>query len=81
MTPQAPSTPRPAIRLRLSANPDLCISAGLCVMASAEVFDQRDLDGAVQLRIAEPPEHLYAQAMAAVNSCPSGAITAEHIES
>ncbi len=72
--------PPPAFKLRLSANPDICIGAGLCVMSAAEVFDQREQDGAVQLLLPEPPEHLHERVLAAVRSCPSGAITAEQID-
>ena len=57
----------------ITADRDVCIGAGMCVMTAPEVFDQDD-DGVVVLLTAEvPPEHAAAAARA-VASCPSGAL-------
>ena len=59
--------------LKIEADRDVCIGAGMCVMSAPEVFDQDD-DGVVVLLTAEvPPEHAAAAARA-VASCPSGAL-------
>ena len=59
--------------MKVTANRDVCIGAGMCVMSAPEVFDQDD-DGVVVLLTAEvPAEHADAAARA-VASCPSGAL-------
>lgn len=63
--------------LRVRINQDLCIGAGLCVLSSAEVFDQRDEDGVVVLRQEFPPEQLHAAVKGAARKCPALAITVE----
>jgi ferredoxin len=40
--------------VKVSVEPDKCIAPGQCVMAAAEVFDQRDEGGIVLLLDAEP---------------------------
>ena len=66
-------------KLRLTVDQDVCVSAGLCVLSTAEVFDQRDLDGVVVLRQIEPDESQYQKVLEAANKCPSGAIKVEKI--
>jgi ferredoxin len=51
-----------------------CCGAGQCVLLAPEVFDQRDEDGIVVLRDAEPPQRLRATVREAASMCPSGAI-------
>ncbi len=72
--------------MRVAADRDRCIGAGLCVMNAEEVFDQDD-DGLVVVLIsggtaaevppghaaAVPPERAAAVERA-VGSCPSGAL-------
>ena len=36
-------------KLRVTVDEDLCVGAGLCVLSSSDVFDQRDDDGVVKL--------------------------------
>ena len=61
------------IPMRITADRDVCIGAGMCVMNAEEVFDQDD-DGIVVVLEAEvPPEHADAAARA-VAGCPSGAL-------
>ncbi len=66
-------------KLRVSVNQDVCIGAGLCVLSTAEVFDQREEDGVVKLRVVEPDESQYEKVLGAASKCPSGAITVEKI--
>lgn len=65
------------IPVRLRADRDRCCSAGLCVMTSAELFDQSEEDGRVVLRVAEVPPPLHEAARDAVRLCPSGALSRE----
>jgi ferredoxin len=59
--------------MKIEANRDVCIGAGMCVMTAPDVFDQ-DGDGLVLVLQAEvPAEHAEAAARA-VAGCPSGAL-------
>jgi ferredoxin len=59
--------------VKIEADRDRCIGAGMCVMNAEDVFDQDD-DGLVVVLSAEvPAEHADAAARA-VASCPSGAV-------
>jgi ferredoxin len=59
--------------MKIEADRDVCIGAGMCVMNAEEVFDQGD-DGIVVVLSAEVPPG-YAEAVArAVAQCPSGAL-------
>jgi ferredoxin len=60
-------------RMRITADRDVCIGAGMCVMNAEEVFDQDDGGIVVLLEVEVPPEHADAAARA-VASCPSGAL-------
>jgi len=59
--------------VRISADRDVCISAGNCVMAAGAVFDQDD-DGIVVLLVDEVPEGEEDHAREAVKLCPSEAL-------
>jgi ferredoxin len=59
--------------IRIEADRDRCIGAGMCVMNAEEVFDQDDEGLVVVLTPDVPPEHAAAAARA-VASCPSGAL-------
>ncbi|MFJ9855218.1 ferredoxin [Streptomyces sp. NPDC101150] len=51
-----------------------CVGAGQCVLAAAEVFDQRDEDGIVVLLNPLPSDDLSAQVEDAALRCPALAI-------
>ncbi|WP_329144523.1 ferredoxin [Streptomyces sp. NBC_01456] len=51
-----------------------CVGAGQCVLAAADVFDQRDEDGIVVLLNPLPPDDLGAQVEDAALRCPALAI-------
>ena len=60
-------------QMRITADRDVCIGAGMCVMTAEEVFDQGDDGIVVVLEVEVPAEHAAAAARA-VASCPSGAL-------
>jgi ferredoxin len=59
--------------MKIEADRDVCIGAGMCVMTAEEVFDQDDDGIVVVLEVEVPAEHADAAARA-VASCPSGAL-------
>ena len=59
--------------MKIEANRDVCIGAGMCVMNAPEVFDQDD-DGVVVLLTVEVPAEHAGTTARAVASCPSGAL-------
>jgi ferredoxin len=59
--------------VRVSADRDVCISAGNCVMAADTVFDQDD-DGIVVVLVDEVPAAEEEHAREAVKLCPSQAL-------
>jgi ferredoxin len=59
--------------MKIEADRDVCIGAGMCVMNAEEVFDQGDDGIVVVLEVEVPPEHADAAARA-VAGCPSGAL-------
>jgi ferredoxin len=59
--------------VKIEADRDVCIGAGMCVMNAEEVFDQGDDGIVVILEVEVPPEHADAAARA-VAACPSGAL-------
>jgi ferredoxin len=63
--------------MKVYVDQEKCVAAGSCVMAAAEVFDQRDEDGIVVLLNPEPPVDLAADVRRAAEVCPAQAITIE----
>jgi ferredoxin len=59
--------------MKIEADRDVCIGAGMCVMTAEEVFDQGDDGIVVVLEVEVPAEHAAAAARA-VAGCPSGAL-------
>ena len=59
--------------MKISADRDVCISAGNCVMAADAVFDQDD-DGIVVVLVDEVPAAEEEHAREAVKLCPSQAL-------
>lgn len=59
--------------MKISADREVCISAGNCVMAADAVFDQ-DEDGIVVLLVGDVPEGEEDHAREAVRLCPSQAL-------
>ena len=59
--------------LRVTADRDVCVGAGMCALTAPEVFDQ-DEDGLVAVVNPEPDEADRAAALRAGTLCPSGAV-------
>ncbi|UXA18969.1 ferredoxin [Mycobacterium sp. SMC-4] len=59
--------------MRIIADREVCMSAGMCVMTAGEFFDQ-DAGGSVVLMRAGVPDDIQARVRLAVGLCPSGAL-------
>ncbi len=59
--------------MKIAADRDVCIGAGLCVATSDTVFDQDD-DGIVVVLVQEPDGADGDEAREAASLCPSGAL-------
>ena len=59
--------------MKITADRDVCISAGNCVMVAGAVFDQ-DEDGIVVMLVDDVPEDEQDRAREAVKLCPSQAL-------
>ena len=59
--------------MKITADRDVCISAGNCVMVAGAVFDQ-DEDGIVVMLVDDVPESEEDHAREAVKLCPSEAL-------
>lgn len=59
--------------VRVLADREVCIGAGVCVMSTEAVFDQDD-DGLVVVLTADVPAGEEDNARKAVQLCPSGAL-------
>ena len=60
--------------LEVRADRDKCVSAGLCVTAAPDVFDQDEDTGAVIVKDGTPPASLAADVEQAAGVCPAMAI-------
>ncbi|MGG2459235.1 ferredoxin [Streptomyces sp. RGM 3693] len=60
--------------MKIIIDENKCVGAGQCVLAAADVFDQRDEDGIVVLLNPLPPDDLSAQVEDAAARCPALAI-------
>ncbi|MET9533996.1 MULTISPECIES: (4Fe-4S)-binding protein [unclassified Streptomyces] len=59
--------------MRVTADREVCVGAGLCAMTAPGVFDQDD-DGVVTVLTADPGDEARAGAREAGMLCPSGAV-------
>jgi len=60
--------------VRIGADRDRCIGAGMCVMTDEAVFDQDD-DGVVVVLAEDVPAAEQQRVRDAVELCPSGALS------
>jgi ferredoxin len=60
--------------VRIQANRNVCIGAGMCVMTADQVFDQDD-DGMVVVLVPTPSAEDTPAVRQAVRNCPSGALS------
>lgn len=63
--------------MKITADTDVCIGSGMCVLTAPEVFDQGEDDGLVRVLVPEPGDEHRAAAAEAVRLCPSRALSAE----
>lgn len=59
--------------MRVTADRDVCIGSGMCLLTAPAVFDQDD-EGIVVLRTADPGPADADAVRRAVAHCPSGAL-------
>ncbi|MFJ5305386.1 ferredoxin [Streptomyces sp. NPDC088350] len=72
-TLRTPSDRQPSLVVLLDR--ERCCSAGQCVGAAPEVFEQGERDGLVTLLVPEPDARYADEVRFAADLCPSGAIT------
>ncbi|PVE14122.1 ferredoxin [Streptomyces scopuliridis] len=63
--------------MKVFADQDKCVASGQCVLAAADVFDQREEDGIVVLLNDNPPVGLADDVRQAAALCPAVAIRVE----
>jgi ferredoxin len=63
--------------MKVVIDQDKCVASGQCVVAAAEVFDQRDEDGIVVLLNENPPADIADDVRHAAVVCPALAIRIE----
>lgn len=63
--------------MKVTADRNVCIGAGNCVLTAPEVFDQSEEDGTVVLLHASPSDERRADVEEAAAACPSGAISVQ----
>jgi ferredoxin len=61
--------------MRVVADLDVCIGAGVCVLTAPALFDQGTDDGLVRLLVDVVPEPQAGLVREAVENCPSGALS------
>ncbi|VFB20003.1 ferredoxin [Pseudomonas fragi] len=66
--------------LRVTIDESVCVGAGLCVLSTSDVFDQRDEDGVVKLLQEYPDQASYEKVLGAARKCPSKAIKVEQVD-
>lgn len=59
--------------MKVAADREICMAAGMCVMTAGAFFDQDD-EGVVLLASAEVPDAEERRVHNAVTLCPSGAL-------
>ena len=60
--------------MKVSVEADKCVSAGHCVLAAADVFDQNEDDGVVIILDDEPAPKHYDAVRQAAQLCPAAVI-------
>lgn len=65
--------------MRIVADRDLCVGAGMCALTSPELFDQDDDQGLVVVKSEHVDGEQLEAARQAVGLCPSGALSLEAV--
>jgi ferredoxin len=63
--------------MKVTVDQDRCVSSGMCVLNAADVFDQRDDDGVVELLNDSPGPERADETRDAAAACPAMAIQIE----
>nr|AXL06064.1 ferredoxin [uncultured bacterium] len=63
--------------MKVHADPDACVSSGLCVLRLPELFDQSEDDGTVVLLRDEAEPDEESTVLEVVRACPSRALRAD----
>lgn len=61
--------------MKVVADLEVCIGAGVCVLTAPAVFDQNAEDGRVKVLVGEVPADEETLVREAVDLCPSGALS------
>ncbi|MEU3252597.1 ferredoxin [Streptomyces sp. NPDC006997] len=60
--------------MRIEADPEVCVSSGMCALAAPDLFDQSDDDGTVVVLRSDPPPERFPAVRGVVGRCPSRAL-------
>ncbi|QVQ53414.1 ferredoxin [Spiractinospora alimapuensis] len=60
--------------MRVTANREVCVGAGMCALTAPEVFDQDEEDGRVHLLTEKPLDEQQEKVREAERLCPSRAL-------
>ncbi|MGW0769010.1 ferredoxin [Streptomyces sp. NPDC002676] len=60
--------------MRIEADPDVCVSSGMCALSAPDLFDQSDDDGTVVVLRSDPPAERVTAVRGVVGRCPSRAL-------
>ncbi len=63
--------------MKIKADTNVCIGAGMCALTASDMFDQSEEDGTVIVLTPEPRPDQEDLARRAVQLCPSGALSIE----
>lgn len=63
--------------MRIHADRDVCVGAGMCALTAPDVFDQDEADGRVIVLNGTPAQSNQDAVAEAVELCPSGALTVD----
>ena len=60
--------------MKVTVDAEKCVASGQCVLAAADVFDQREDDGVVILLNEDPDSEQYEAVRLAAQMCPASVI-------